>query len=523
MFAGARRWTLLLGIALLARQGIVLGQQTPPAMPSVQNIPAAVAPDLATRPEVQFVSAAAVDEKASLEARVAELEKAMKQAEEKEAGARYTLVDQPTISGTSPIATPPVISTKDGIVFHNADDSLVLRVTGQIQTDYRGFLNNTDQTDIDEFLLRRARLGIEATILKYYEFRLLPDFAGNSGSTIITDAYMNIHYVDEIQLEVGKFKQPMSYEQLIQDRYVPVMERSMIDQLVPARDVGAMIHGRNLIDGRLDYGVAISNGEINGNAEPSFAAAGTEHNDKDLNARIAIRPFGGPEGDDLLRHLQFGISGGWGVDDQVISSTDLSTPSILKTPATVEWFAYRSAVTADGLRTRLSPELVYFYHSLGFAAQYYREQQKLAPTAGGVQTVDTDGFYVMGSYLLTGEQRTEYSQQIEPICPFNPSCPGCSPGAWELVFRVSRLDMDKGVLGTAATTTLADSTRFSSGATETTFGVNWYLNKWVRTQLNWEHAWFDDPVAPLAGTPGTASNPYYSHQDTLYARAQIIF
>jgi hypothetical protein len=48
------------------------------------------------------------------------------------------------------------------------------------------------------------------------------------------------------------------------------------------------------------------------------------------------------------------------------------------------------------------------------------------------------------------------------------------------------------------------------------------LNKWVRTQLNWEHAWFDDPVAPLAATV-SAANPAYQHQDTLYARAQIIF
>jgi len=27
-----------------------------------------------------------------------------------------------------------------------------------------------------------------------------------------------------------------------------------------------------------------------------------------------------------------------------------------------------------------------------------------------------------------------------------------------------------------------------------TLGYNWYFNKWVRMQFNWEHAWFDDPV-----------------------------
>ena len=517
MFAGALRWTSLVGLAFLVGQGISLGQQNQPGLPNVQNIPAAVAADQSPQPEGQLVSATVVDEKTSLEARVAELEKAVKQAQENNA-AETAAPSQPAA-----VASPICAGWNDGFFVQSPDRSYVLRITGQIQADYRAFLNSTDQTDVDEFLLRRARLGIEATLLQYYEFRLLPDFAGNSGSTLITDAYMNVHYCDEIQVEVGKFKQPLSYEQLIQDRYVPLMERSMIDQLVPARDVGAMIHGRNLCDGRMDYAIAVSNGEINGNAEPTISNSTLPHDNKDMNARIAFRPFGDPDGCDMLRHLQFGISGGWGVEDEAINSTDLSTPQILKTPATVEWFSYKSGDLADGLRTRLSPELSYFYHALGFAAQYYREQQNIVGTAGGAttQTVDTDGFYVMGTYLLTGEQRFDYTQQIDPISPFNPHCMACSPGAWELVFRVSRLDMDKGVLA-AGTNALAATGVWSSGATETTFGVNWYLNKWVRTQLNWEHAWFDDPVAPLAATV-SAANPAYQHQDTLYARAQIIF
>jgi phosphate-selective porin OprO/OprP len=504
MLVGARRWTLLLGIVLLARHEAVLGQQAPPAMPSVQNIPAALAPDLAAPPQAQPIPAAAVDEKAGLEARVAELERAMRQAEEKQAGAKYVeagttgpVADQPT---TFPLA--PVSDWTDGIVIHDAADSVVLRITGQIQLDYRDFLNPADQTDIDTFLVRRARLGIEATILNYYEFRLLPDFGSTAPS--ITDAYLNVHYVNEIQFELGKFKQPISYEQLILDRYVPTMERSMIDQMVPARDVGAMIHGEQLMNGRLDYAVSVSNGETNGNTDTN--------NSKDVDARIALRPFGEPQGAGLLHGLEFGISGGTGVEDEAVS------PSTLKTPATVPWFAYKSGVLADGLRTRLSPELVYFYHSLGIAAQYYREEQKLQASAASPTTnVGTDGFYVMTTYLLTGEQRVEYTQQIAPLRPFNPRCAVCSPGAWEVVFRISRLDLDRAVFATG-TANLADSTKYSSGATESTWGVNWYWNKWVRAQLDWEHAWFDAPVAL-----GTGSSLYLNRQDTLYARFQFIF
>src|SRR5205085_12366547 len=65
---------------------------------------------------------------------------------------------------------------------------------------------------------------------------LLPDFG--LGQARVQDAYLNVHYWDAFQVEAGKFKQPFSYEQLIQDRFVPTLERSLIDQLVPQRDVG---------------------------------------------------------------------------------------------------------------------------------------------------------------------------------------------------------------------------------------------------------------------------------------------
>ena len=417
------------------------------------------------------------------------------------------MMDQPAVNYVYP-GMPMLAGWDEGFYIQNADKSFKLRITGQLQADYRAYVDRPDTTDIDTFLVRRARLGIEATMFDYYEFRLLPDFAGTSAGTLITDAYLNIHYVDEIQFEAGKFKQPVSYEQLIQDRYVPFMERSMIDQLVPARDVGAMIHGHKLFEDRLEYAIAVSDGEINSTGSDS-------NNGKDVNARIAFRPFNSPDGG-FLRYLEFGVSGGWGVENEALNTT--TNPITYKTPATVPWFSYKSGVTADGLRTRLSPELVYYYRSLGFAAQYYKEEQELQATpATAIQNVQIDGFYVMGSYLLTGEERTDYTQQIEPLRSFDPHCPACCPGAWEVLYRVSRLHVDSGVFQTGAAQ-LADPTKYSPGATETTLGFNWYLNKWVRTQFNWEHAWFDNPVAL-----GTAPNSLATHQDTVYVRLQFIF
>jgi len=408
---------------------------------------------------------------------------------------------------------------KEGFFLRSEDKKFSLRLTGQIQGDYRAFLDGRDYTDVDTFLVRRARLGIEANMFSYYEFRLLPDFSnaqapGAPGQTRIQDAYLNIHYWDAFQVEIGKFKQPFSYEQLIQDRFVPTLERSIFDQLVPARDEGLMIHGQKLFNNRLDYAVSVSNGESNGDFDTDKR--------KDVNARLAIRPFSDAEAWPILHGLQFGVAGTAGVEVEPIAITTL------RTPATVTWFQFNSGVRADGERTRWSPEVVYFWGPLGFAAQYFHQDQRLRPvfTGAGSQflvDVPAEGFYILGTLLLTGEERTTYSQAISPLRPFDPSHPCLCNGAWELVGRVSRLRLGEEVfqrLPTGKTTsiTLADSTRFTAGATEFTLGFNWYLNRWVRMQFNWEHAWFDDPVRLGPGPGGLLR-----HQDSLLTRLQVIF
>jgi phosphate-selective porin OprO/OprP len=417
---------------------------------------------------------------------------------------------------------------KEGFYIQSPDKSCQLRITGQIQADFRGFLNDVDTSTTgnpnvagspvgstvtgspDTFLIRRARLGIEATMLNYYEFRLLPDFAGSTISKSITDAYLNVHYWDEFQLEVGKFKQPFSFEQLIQDRFVPTMERSMMDQLVPQRDEGVMIHGHKLFEDRFDFAVAVSNGDVNDSTiDPN--------NHKDFNGRLAIRPFNDPEGWEIVRGLQIGIAGGVGVENEPLGNT--ASPPIITTPATVTWFAYNPGVSANGVRDRISPELVYYYHSFGLAAQYFCQDQTLQLSAKKpLVDVPIDGYYVLATYFLTGERRTDYSEQIAPLHPFDPEAPIASPGAWELVFRVDRLEVGQQAFTAGLATSTAGSTnRSSPEAFETTIGFNWYLNKWVRTQLNWEHAEFGGPVK-IGNVPGA-----FSKEDALYTRFQIIF
>lgn len=407
-----------------------------------------------------------------------------------------------------------------GFFLRSADEKFNLHLTGQLQSDYRAFLDGRDYTDPDSFLVRRARLGIEANLLQYYEFRLLPDFSNaqspsaTTASERIQDAYMNIHYWDCFQVETGKFKQPVSYEQLIQDRYVPTAERSLIDQLVPARDEGLMVHGEKLFSDRLDYAFSVSNGEINGDYDSDKI--------KDINARMVVRPLNSPNLWPILRGLQVGVSGSTGKEEEPMN------PLILRTPLTVPWFTFNSTVRADGIRERLSPEVVYFYNSFGFAAQYYREEQRMQPlfTGSGSQfdiNVPFEGYYVLATYLITGEHRTTYSEPIVPLHNFDPCHPCVGSGAWELVARVSRLQLGEEVFehfatGRTSFVSLANPAGNSNSATETTLGFNWYLNPYVRMQFNWEHDWFSDPVRLGPGPAGLLE-----HQDALVTRLQFIF
>jgi phosphate-selective porin OprO and OprP len=395
-----------------------------------------------------------------------------------------------------------------GFTFQSADKAFMLRLTGQIQLDYREFLRTKDRNDIDTFLVRRARFGLEATLEKYYEFRFLPDFG--QGQTVLQDAYMNIHYWNEFQFEIGRFKQPISYEELIQDRYVPTLERSLIDQLVPERDLGAMFHGEDVFANRLDYAVSLSNGEINGTSLDT-------NNHKDLDARLAVRPLNDPNNYEWLRWFQIGVSGGVGIEQEPIS------PSSLKMPDTVTFFTFNSTVRANGLRTRLCPELAYYYGPIGFVAEYYLQRQDITPSstgagAGIVEDVPFRGYLFLGTCLLTGETRTTYSEQLVPLRNFDPRSPISNPGAWELVARTSHLDVGDIVYSKGAAQ-LANPATTANVATDITLGFNWYLNAFVRMQFNYEHDMFNRSV--LLG-PSVTQNEL-RNQDSLITRFQVVF
>ena len=459
-----------------------------------------------------------------LEQRVRELEATLRKMEAQRTvtvGADGVASLPPTVIGAAPAEPPPAFflpdppkeakapkplaGWDDGFILRSADDHFKLKITGQVQADYRHYQNDTDTGDINTFLVRRARLGIEATVWENYELRLLPEFG--QGNPRIVDSFVNVHYWDEFQFEAGKFKQAFSLEHLIQDRFVPTIERSIIDQLGPQRDVGVMIHGQKLCDDRLDYAFTVYNGTQGGDVDND------QH--KEMSGRIAVRPFKTAAGDGLFDKLQFGLGATDGNDNGVLF------PAVYRTPLGVPFFQYAAGARPDGTRWRVSPELAYIYGPMSLSAQYYHDSQQTRiafdKVLGAAKSrVVANGFFVMGTLILSGEERTSLSQTIDPLRPFDPRCGG--GGAFELVSRVSHVEFGDDD-NPAAFAKLINRERTSRAATEITNGFNWYLNKFVRLQFNWEHARFGDPIR--LGGAGRAGR--LDHQNTFSTRFQVVF
>lgn len=101
----------------------------------------------------------------------------------------------------------------------------------------------------------------------------------------------------------------------------------------------------------------------------------------------------------------------------------------------------------------------------------------------GAPVVTLPAAYVHVRYLLTGETVPYDRKQgaFQGLKPLNPvgRCGGC--GAWELAGRYSWIDLD-GTIGDGPGRSLHSLT----------FGVNWYLNRFVKFQFNYIRAHLED-------------------------------
>ena len=407
--------------------------------------------------------------------------------------------------------TAPIVTTSAegfaGFGLSTPDKDFSLRLRGYVQTDARFYIGDNIPIN-DTFLVRRMRPVIEGTIFRDYDYRIVLDIASkvslNTGNdSLLQDASLNARYWPGFQVQVGKFKPAIGLEHLVSDANLLLLERGYPSQLVPNREVGLQVNGE-FLDGRLNYAVGVFNGVFDGGSEDYDTA--DDH--KDVVARLGARPFKS-SGQTFLEGLGFGVGGAAG-------NQNGSLPSFT-TLAAQKFFSYASGtgasnspnVVAAGAHWRVNPEFQYTVGPFGLFGEYVVSSQELTRTAGRTQnhvTAANTAWDVTASYILTGEPNT--LKGVAPKSPFSPR--GGGWGAWEIAARVGQLAVDGDVFPQYAASGSAKR------ALSLGWGLNWYLNRNIKINLNYEHTWFDG--GSKASGAVTAQD-----EDALMTRLQFAF
>jgi phosphate-selective porin OprO/OprP len=390
---------------------------------------------------------------------------------------------------------------QDGFFLQSPSGDFKLKLRGYSQADYRFFPFDAGDTGNDSFFMRRVRPIFEGTVYKYFDFRIMPDFGG--GNTVLQDAYMDVRYFPYASVRAGKFKEPISLERLQSGADLTFIERAISQNLAPNRDVGIMFYG-DVADSTFTYQLGLFNGVANG----SQSSDGDNQTDKDFAGRVFVQPFRSIDVPPL-KGLGFGVAGGIG------ERTNESESSLTyKTAGRSNFYQYVSAanVTGRGQQYRFAPQAYYYVGPFGLMGEYLRTESHIKGTLGAAPSPITHpeadernrGWFGQASYVLTGEDASY--KTVVPIDSFDPW--NGRWGAFEIAGRVSTVDINDGPI----------KAKLAKGSDNTwayTGGLNWYLNKAFKVQLNYERANFSQHV--------TFGSTKRDHEDVLLTRFQIQF
>ena len=435
---------------------------------------------------------------------------------------------------------PSVItSDKDGIGLKSSNGDFSIRLHGLVQGDYRS--NAVSGITSTGWIIRKARPWIEGSLFGWIDYRITPEFSttttnvatapsGTGATTVgsatlgtpeVIDAFADFKFQPWLKVRVGKFKPFVGLARLQSDTVGKFLEQSMVTaNLLPQRDVGMAAFG-DILDGKLSYAVAFSNGVIDGGDQ---SVALDNNNDKEFTARLFAEPFKGQES--LLAGLGFGVA--ITENNQRGTNTSSQLPSF-RSFSQNNFYSYITGSTvtgaqnayANGDRYRWSPQAYYYYGPFGVMAEYAHETQDV--TRGQTtRSLDHNAWEVTASYLLTGE-KASYGD-VKPNQPFKPGGEGW--GAWEIVARYNTMHLDQdafvGATGATSNTTntaLADIAKSAKTAKGIGVGVNWYLNNYSRFSLDYERTTFE------GGNTGSTLTNLVDKPDekTMIGRLQVSF
>jgi phosphate-selective porin OprO/OprP len=324
--------------------------------------------------------------------------------------------------------------------------------------------------------LGRRSIGVEGEIANAIEFQIERNLTGTDRWR---DVYAEFKYFPVARVRGGKFKLPFSLDENTSARNRDFIYRSLAaTHLAPGRDIGVMVRGvvfKKLIE---------------------YEAGVFEHDGRNARTRNPDKVFGGQttagrvtyhalrDTKDTIGDLTIGAA--FTQSDVPEGISGLRGQTVLE-----QNFFSGSNYFVSGPRRRTGIEFQFRPGPAAIKAEWMR----VATERRGQSVEDSDlspivgqGWYVSGSYALTGERKADGLDK-----PKKPLFPKMGFGAIEIAGRVESLEFSSGSSSEVGSRSPRADTILGNRNQVTTFGVNWYVNRWIKIQANIIREKLDDP------------------------------
>jgi phosphate-selective porin OprO/OprP len=382
--------------------------------------------------------------------------------------------------------TPPAAPSKPA-----APSYPTAKLTGFFQADAGWFgqdavnritpVNGVPIGDIQDGAdFRRTRLAAVGDLTRNTGYMIEMDFAF-PGRPSFMDVWAEVKDTFPVgNFRIGQWRQPFSMDAMTSVRELPLLERALPFAFVPFRQIGAGLYDYNP---GLDLTWAISCFRF-----PTDFYGGNIGDDGGyaLATRWTVVPWSA-DNDRRLLHLGAGYVFGDPANDVVryrnqpeffVSETGGADVVPGGVPTNVPLFVDTGTIPADNFQL-YGTELASIFGPLYFQGEAIFAHVNRSDAGSN----DFWGGYAQLGYYLTGEVRpyNHKSGVLTRVDPADPLLPCYGLGAWEVVGRLSYIDLNDGdVQGNALTIWSA--------------GLNWYLNKNLKWQLMYSRSTLDSLI-----------------------------
>jgi phosphate-selective porin OprO/OprP len=352
-------------------------------------------------------------------------------------------------AATPPAQSPPGLVLDTGssaLKLQTEDGAFQFQFGGRVMVDAAYY--NEDETPLGNGAeLRRARLFAKGTVYDDWFYKAQVDFAGNEVS--IKDFYMGYQGFDQLKITLGNQKEPFSLEELTSSKYITFMERGLPNAFAPSRNTGIALssHGEK-------WGAA---------AGYYFDGIDNESTPEDQAWGVTGRAYFTPINNETsLIHL--GASASYRGDGDEVRFRERPESHVTDTR-----LVDTGDITDYDNRTIYGGEAAGVFGPFSLQGEYMQTNVSL----DGASNPTFNGWYVFGSWFLTGERRPYKisSGAFDRVKPKSVVGKG-GHGAWELAARYSSIDLqDSGIEG--------------GKEDDITLGVNWYATPNIRFMANY--------------------------------------